>query len=169
MQDLTHFRVFGPLICPKPSRWCWQLSLLQYIVLYSSSGLTMKHSYLLNASNNATIYLEYHKSSFLSTWIESNMINMNILLPALTTCMNITTSRGNGNKSSIFLLLITQVNSQQLYVLFKPPIQFKDKEITTPFSDHKNIMGELFVLLWPISISQKTIPRLACCKKYVTL
>jgi len=82
--------------------------------------------------------------------------------------MNITTSRGNGNMSSIFLLLIYTGELQQLYVLLKPPIQFKDKEITTPFSDHKNTMGELFVLFWPISIKQKTIPRLACCKKYVT-
>jgi len=30
-------------------------------------------------------------------------------------------------------------------------------------------MGELFVLFWPISISQESIPTSACCKKYVTL
>ena len=83
--------------------------------------------------------------------------------------MNITTSRGNGNKSSIFLLLIHAGEIQQLYVLFKPPIQFKDKEITTSFSDHKNTIGELFVLFWPISISQESIPTSACCKKYATL
>jgi len=72
------------------------------------------------------------------------MINMNILLPALTTAWIFQLL--NGNKSSIFLLLIYTGELQRLYMLFKPPIHFKDKEITTPFSDHKNTMVELFVL-----------------------
>ena len=116
-----------------------------------------------------TIYLEYHKSCFLSTWIKSNMINMIILLPTLTTAWILQLLVVMEIRAPFFYCWFTQVNSQQLYVLFKPPILFKDKEITTPFSDHKITMGDLFLLFWPISISQESIPTSACFKKYVTL